>query len=89
MPFDFSIFFFRHCYKKINGKIVMSVPEDKMDRFITLMFGNEIVRSLENSKERPSLNFVFETLATQIMSKWGYDVNSGNNNTENNTEKKI
>jgi hypothetical protein len=88
MPFDFSLFFFRYCYKKINGKIVVSVPDDKLDKFIILMIGHEVVRALENTKYRPSLDFVFKELAAPILSKWGYDVNS-NNNTENNIEKKI
>lgn len=75
MPFDFSLFFFRHCYKKKNGIVNMEVPEEKMMEFIKLMFGNEMLRALETSKKRVGINFVFERLATPIMEKWGYGTN--------------
>ena len=72
MPFDFSVFFFRHCLKKKNGTIDMNLPEDKMMEFIKLMFGADMLRALETSKKRPSIDFVFSKLSAPILEKWGY-----------------
>ena len=38
MPFDFSMFFFRKCLRKENGKQVFDVKEEDIVEFITLMF---------------------------------------------------
>ena len=87
MPLDFSMFFFRHCFKKVNGKTLIDVPEDKMFQFIKLMFGNDMLISLENSKKRIGIDQVFETLAMPILNKWGYGtVKNKNNNIQ---EKKL
>lgn len=72
MPFDFATFFFRYCYKKVNGKIKMDVPEEKMMRFIELMFGKDMLRALESGKKRVDMLFVFEKLSMKILDKWGY-----------------
>lgn len=83
MPFDFATFFFRYCYKKINGKIVVDVPEERIFQFIQLMFGNEMIRALEsNKKKRVSVDMVFDKLAMTILEKWGYGVSKKGNNAE-------
>lgn len=87
MPFNFATFFFRYCYKKINGKITIDVPEDKIFMFIQLMFGNEMIKALENNKQRVGIDMVFDKLALVILEKWGYGIKSKKNN--NSTEKKI
>lgn len=77
MPFNFATFFFRHCYKKINGKLTIDVPDDKIFQFIQLMFGNEMIRALESNRNI-SVDSVFEKLAIPILEKWGYGVNKDN-----------
>lgn len=74
MPFDFSVFFFRFCYRKVKGKVIMDIPEEKIIKFIELMFGNEMLQSLESGKTRVGMDFVFKELAMPIMKKWGYGV---------------
>lgn len=88
MPFNFSIFFFRYCFKKINGKTQIDVPETKLYQFIQLMLGENFLKSLETSNDSFSLEFVFETIASKILKLWGYDVGSGSKN-KTTPEKKI
>lgn len=75
MPFDFATFFFRYCYKKVKGKIIMEVPDEKLLRFIELMFGREMLQALESGKKRVEMSLVFETLSMPILEKWGYGLN--------------
>lgn len=72
MPFDFSMFFFRNCVKKVNGKEVVEIPDSCVYEFMLLMFGENFISKLE--KTRLGLNFIFETVALKILKKWGYDI---------------
>jgi len=74
MPFDFATFFFRYCYKKEKGSTRMEVPEDKILRFIELMFGKSMLQSLESGTKRVNMDLVFQKLALPILEKWGYDL---------------
>jgi len=73
MPFDFSMFFFRNCIIKVNGVDTFDVAENQIVNFLTLMFGIEFMKTLETTKVPTTL--IFETLALQILNKWGYGVN--------------
>lgn len=86
MPLAFATFFFRYCYKKNNGRVILEVPEDRMMQFIELMFGKEMLRALEVSKKAVSIRVVFDKLAGTILSKWGYNVQSPSSET---SQKKI
>jgi hypothetical protein len=86
MPLGFATFFFRYCYKKINNKVTLEVPEDRMMQFIELMFGKEMLRALETSRKAVSIDLVFNKLAGTILAKWGYNVQSNNSET---SQKKI
>lgn len=77
MPFSFSMFFFRNCYKKYKGKEIIDVPEDKIDEFIELLLGKEFLKKAE--KSNVSLMFIMDTVASKIMNKWGYDIKSNTN----------
>ena len=70
MPFNFAMFFFRNCYKKISGRTQIQVPEEKLAQFVELMFGKEFLSVVE--KTSVPMNFVFDTIAQSIMAKWGY-----------------
>lgn len=86
MPFEFATFFFRYCYKKVKGKVMIDVPDDKLYQFIQLMFGNEMITALEtNSKRCINVDMVFDKLALKILDKWGYGVQKR----QNKQEKKI
>ncbi len=79
MPFNFSTFFLRYCYKKIDGKMVVILPEDKVLRFIELMFGREFLTALERSNNvNVSLDFVTNNIIPNILNSWGYETNSKN-----------
>lgn len=84
MPFNFSMFFFRYCLKRKNGKQVIDIPEDKVDRFIELMLGRQFLNSLERSEEAFEFEMIMDRLATPILEKWGY----GTSKTSNNQAKK-
>lgn len=74
MPFNFSTFFLRHCYKKVKGQFIVMMPEDKMLEFLELMFGRRFVQSLENSNNsNVSMLFVFQNIVPKVLKEWGYD----------------
>jgi hypothetical protein len=78
MPFNFSIFFLRNCYKKVNGKMVVAVPDEHLVKFITMMFGNEFMVALENAKDvRVTMSKVFSSIVPDILGAWGYDIDTG------------
>lgn len=79
MPFNFSTFFLRYCYKKVDGKMVIVMPEDKILTFIKLMFGGEFLAALEQAKN-PKINmkFISNKIVPIVMKQWGYDVNNEN-----------
>lgn len=74
MPFNFSTFFLRHCYKKVKGQFLVMMPEDKMLEFLELMFGRRFIQSLENSNNsNVSMLFVFQNIVPKVLKQWGYD----------------
>lgn len=76
MPFNFSTFFLRNCYKKIKGEWVIAMDEDKVLPFIELMFGKKFIYQIEKAKDnRISLEFVMSNIVPKIMDKWGYSMN--------------
>lgn len=70
MPFNFAMFFFRNCYKKVGGKVRIEIPEGMMVKFIELMFGEEFTKAVEGANV--SVNFVLETMAMRVLDGWGY-----------------
>lgn len=77
MPFNFSIFFLRNCYKKVNGKMTVVVPDEYLVKFITMMFGNDFMTALENTKDvRITMGIVFSKIVPVILDKWGYNVDT-------------
>jgi hypothetical protein len=86
MPFNFSTFFLRNCYKKIKGQWTVLMPEDKVLPFIELMFGKKFINQIENSKDnRISLEFVMRNIVPKVMEQWGYKMN----NSKENAQKKM
>lgn len=77
MPFNFSTFFLRYCYKKVKGKMVIVLPEDKIIDFLRLMFGNDFLVLLENTTNRNvTTDFVYKTIVPRIMKEWGQEVDT-------------
>ena len=76
MPFSFSTFFLRHCYRKINGKWTIAFEDKYLMPFLELMFGRKFLDDLERSRDnRISMMFVYEQIVPKIMKEWGYNVN--------------
>jgi hypothetical protein len=76
MPFSFSTFFLRHCYRKINGKWTVAFEDKYLMPFLELMFGKKFLDDLERARDnRISMMFVYEKIVPKIMKEWGYDVN--------------
>ena len=78
IPFSFSMFYMRHCIKKVNGRTLFVIPEERQSEFIEKMFGEEFLAVLEQSDD-VELQFVFSKLVPDIMSKWGYDIKEPKN----------
>lgn len=76
MPFNFGLFYMRHCIKRREGKVFFEVPEDQLAEFITKMFGKAFLEVLDQSDD-VDLTFVFEHLVPEIMVGWGYNIKSG------------
>lgn len=78
IPFTFSLFYMRHCIKRQGGKTVFTIPDDKQSEFIEKMFGKGFLSLLEQSDD-VELEFVFNVLVPDIMSKWGFDIKTPKN----------
>ena len=77
MPFNFSTFFLRNCYKKIKGQWTVVMDDDKIMPFIELMFGKKFIENLENSRDnRISMMFVYEKIVPKILDQWGYNMDT-------------
>lgn len=77
IPFNFSTFFMRHCMKKVKGKVIVEIPDDRALEFIERMFGDEFMRALNACKNsKVTTKLVFETLVPPILEQWGYDTNN-------------
>ena len=88
MPFNFSMFFFRYCLKKRNGKQYVEVPEEKMLQFVELMIGKKFTGYLErNRNSNISIEMIFDKIANPVMKQWGYDI--GSQGSKLSQEKKI
>lgn len=70
-PTDFAVFYLRHCLSERNGKLLFAVPEDKVDRFLELMLGPEILEHLAGSPV--PLNVVLQRLVPRVFDLWGLD----------------
>jgi len=77
MPFNFSTFFLRFCYKKIKGQWTVIMDDDKIMPFIELMFGKRFIENLEKSRDnRISMMFVYEKIVPKILNEWGYHMDA-------------
>lgn len=84
IPFNFSTFLLRYCYKKVRGKLIMSIPDDKLYTFLELMIGKDFVKDLENSNNRNvSINFIFQKVVPKIMEEWGQNVDFNSDKVKN------
>ncbi|MFA7215376.1 MAG: hypothetical protein WC187_04955 [Bacillota bacterium] len=78
MPFSFGLFYMRHCIKKVKGKTVFEIPDDRMSEFIEKMFGAEFLEMLDQSADI-EMHFVISKLIPDIMNNWGYTVSQSKN----------
>jgi hypothetical protein len=81
MPFNFGLFYMRHCIKRREGKVFFEVPDELLGEFITKMFGKSFLEVLDQSDD-VDMNFVFEHLVPEIMEGWGYNIKSGKASTK-------
>jgi len=76
MPFNFSTFFLRYCYKRVGKKYAVVMPEEKMQEFLELMLPKQLFIDIYKSKEQCiSTEFIWGKIVPKIMSLWGYDIN--------------
>jgi hypothetical protein len=81
MPFNFGLFYMRHCIKRREGKVFFEIPDDLLAEFITKMFGKSFLEVLDQSDD-VDMSFVFDHLVPEIMSGWGYNIKSGKANSK-------
>lgn len=70
IPFPLFTFYQRHCLKKVNGKVMFEVPDDRIMEFLELMFGKDILQEIEDSNM--TIPFVMTRVVPGIMEKWGF-----------------
>jgi hypothetical protein len=73
IPFSFSMFLFRYCFKIKNGRKNLVVPDDKISEFITKMFGKTFLRELEKS-DTITTEFIMQNVSISILNHWGMDM---------------
>jgi hypothetical protein len=84
MPFQFSTFFLRHCYKKVKGRWTITMQEDKILPFLEKMLGKKFIIDFENSNNTSfSIDFIFKKIVPKIMSTWGIDVDNAQSKFKN------
>ena len=82
MPFSFSTYFIKNCYKKVNGKQVFAF-EDQSTMFdiVEKIFGKKFMFDLNKQiNKNVSLTFLFEKVIPDIMRHWGLDINTKDSN---------
>ena len=83
MPFGFSMFFFRNCYKKDKktGIVNIDIPDEIICQFIERMFGQKFLKVLEDQYEN-SIDYVLEILVLRVLEIWGYGIEPSKDNKE-------
>ena len=76
-PFAYALFVSRHCIKKVDGKTMFIVDDDKVEEFYRLMFGDEFLEALLESNV--DYQFVMENIVPNILSLWQTPLKKGKN----------
>lgn len=76
MPFNFAMFFFRNCFKKVGNKTIVEIPDELTMTFIEKMFGKEFYTSLIESNKNFSFDLIFKNLGFKVLKAWGIDFDS-------------
>ena len=71
MPMSFMLFFSKNCIKRVKGKEIIEVPNDKIAEFIERMFGTEFLLAME--KHQVGMETVMESFVQKILTAWGYE----------------
>lgn len=76
-PFAYALFVSRHCIKKVDGKTMFVVDDDKVEEFYRLMFGDEFLEALLESNV--DYQFVMDNIVPSILSLWQTPLKKGKN----------
>lgn len=76
-PFAYALFVNRYCIQKQGGRELFVVPEDKVEQFFQLMFGQEFLRALQSSEV--GYDFVLQKIVPAIVEMWGTPLKKGKN----------
>ena len=68
-PANFAMFYLRHCLKKVDGEFQFSVPEERFEDFLTLMFGKRFADDL--AKSDVEIGFVLRSAVPMVLTAWG------------------
>ena len=75
MPFNFSTFYMRYCYKKIGNKYAMVIPDGKLLDMLELMLPNNLFNDLCRNRKFQISQDDINDLIIKIMKIWGYGIN--------------
>jgi predicted DNA binding CopG/RHH family protein len=67
--FSFMMYYYRECVKVENGETKVNIPLMKLPAFFQSMFGDQFTQYI--LKQSIPFNFVYDTIVTDIMVKWG------------------
>jgi hypothetical protein len=67
--FSFMMYYYRECVKVENGETKVNIPLMKLPAFFQSMFGESFTQYI--LKQSIPFNFVYDTIVTDIMVKWG------------------
>lgn len=76
-PFAYALFVNRYCIKKRGGVQVFEIPDDKIEEFFRLIFGQEFLDALKGSEVE--FDFVLQRMVPAIIEMWGTPLKKGKN----------
>jgi hypothetical protein len=76
-PFAYALFVNRYCIRKRDGVMVFEIPDDKIEEFFRLMFGQQFLDALKASDV--DCEFVLQKIVPAIVEMWGTPLKKGKN----------
>jgi len=71
------LFVNRYCIRKRDGVMVFEIPDDKIEEFFRLMFGQQFLDALKASDV--DYEFVLQEIVPAIVEMWGTPLKKGKN----------
>ena len=66
----FTFFYLRNCLSEQGAAKVLTIPDEFMAEFMTMMFGEELAGKIMDSNETP-LSYVLSVMIPAVLRVWG------------------